>query len=80
MTTIDAGVPVKLIQQPNGFYTAARADGSIDSVQPDGTLQTRPAGTAGPYEFCSVSGNTRWYCPTGAHIYGLPYVESVPNV
>ena len=79
MLTIDAGVPVTLLRQPNGFYTAVRKDGTVDSVQPDGTLQTRPAGTAGPYELCSVSGSFRFYCPRGDHIYGLPYAGAVPN-
>lgn len=79
-TTIVAGAPVTLIAQPNGFFTAIRKDGTVDSVQPDGSLQTRPAGTAGAYELCAVTGNTRWYCPDGSHVYGLPYAGTVPNV
>jgi hypothetical protein len=50
------------------------------SVQPDGTWQTRPAGTAGPYERAGLNGNTLAYCPIGKAIYGYLFFKSVPNV
>lgn len=68
--------------QPGGFYTLTinGTTGEVLSVQPDGSFQTRPKGTAGPYECCGLNGNSLVYCPDGAHIYAFPYFESVPNV
>lgn len=56
-------------------------DGDVLSVQPDGTLQTRPAGTAGPFERAVVSTVGLIYRPKGyegaAWIY--PLVSDWPN-
>lgn len=66
----------------NGFYslTINATTGDVLSVQPDGTFQTRPKGTAGPYEQAGLNGTFLVYCPDGAHVYALPWFERVPNV
>ena len=47
----------------NGEVIAVRLDGTVISVQPDGAIETRPAGTKGPYERATVIGNTLIYRP-----------------
>ena len=59
--------------QSDGTVTVSFADGSVMSVQADGSIQTRPAGTAGPYECAQLSGNMLVFNPTGQ-------VGSVPHV
>ena len=68
--------------QPNGTVTlvANSTTGAVLSVQPDGSWQTRPAGTAGPYETAGLNGNVLTYCPDGAHIYAYLFMPTVPNV
>lgn len=41
------------------------------SCQPDGTWQTRPNGTAGPWEKCKRSGNILTFTPTSGVAYTL---------
>jgi hypothetical protein len=36
--------------------TLSFLDETVASLQPDGTLDVRPKGTAGPWELCSVDG------------------------
>lgn len=78
----DALAAGALNAQPDGFYTLTinASTGDVLSVQPDGEFQTRPKGTAGPYERCGLNGNALVYCPVGQAIYVLPYFASVPNV
>src|SRR5262245_19585913 len=40
-------------------------DGDVLSVQPDGTLQTRAAGTTGAFEIAAKSGGFLVYAPKG---------------
>lgn len=55
---------------PSFPNTYKRQDGSssqagdVLSVQPDGSLQTRSAGTAGAYEICTREGVALFYQPT----------------
>jgi hypothetical protein len=42
----------------DGGYVVTLPDGTVLSVQPDGSYQTRPAGTAGPWEVCQVDQST----------------------
>ena len=47
-------------------------DGTIVSVQPDGSIQSRPAGTDGPYEQAVVDAGIITYAGTGkAWPFGL---------
>lgn len=68
--------------QAGGLYTLTinGSNGDVLSVQPDGTWQPRPAGTAGPYELCGLNGNSLVYCPVGTSKFVYPYFASVPNV
>lgn len=65
-----------LIPQPDGRFTVRRNAGVL-SVQQDGSIQTRPEGTNGPWETCRKSGNKLIFedngYPTGA--YALLLVE-----
>jgi autotransporter adhesin len=59
-----------------GKVTLSTADGSVLSVQPDGSFETRPAGTAGPYETAVDGGNTLVYCPDSVHVYVVSVVPA----
>jgi hypothetical protein len=54
---------------------------TVLSVQPDGTMETRPAGSAGPYETALLAGDRLVYAPTGlgGAVYLLPYAAEIPN-
>lgn len=54
-----------LLQQSDGVFTVSNVDETVLSCQPDGTLQTRPKGTAGPYELCTVVGGYLTFTPAG---------------
>ncbi len=53
--------------------------GVVISVQPDGTIQTRPPGSNGPYERCAIDGNLAIYCPDGIHQWAFACGHKVPN-
>ena len=69
-----------LASQPGGQVTAVFADGSVLSVQPDGTQQKRPAGTAGPYELAKVSGTVIVYRPIPGKVFVFALETALPNV
>lgn len=54
---------------------------TVLSVQPDGSMETRPAGSAGPYETAILAGDRLVYAPTGVEgaVYLLPYAAEIPN-
>jgi hypothetical protein len=63
--------------QPNGTVTMTYPAGSdtVASLQPDGTLATRPAGTAGPWECASrVPGGLLFRSFTNAALF-VPYFD-----
>jgi len=60
---------VVVIGGGNGNSRLQLGDGSIISVQPDGSVQTRPAESDGPYEWCRVSGAVATYMPTPSVAY-----------
>ena len=55
----------KVNKQANGQSTLSYLDGTVASCQPDGTMGFRPAGTAGAYEMCDLSGNVATFNPAG---------------
>ena len=66
--------------QANGLVTLTinNATQEVLSVQPDGTWQTRPKGTAGPFELAAVNGNALVYNPNGQPL-AYAYFVTVPN-
>lgn len=72
-------VAKQLIAQDGGFFTVGLANGDVLSCQPDGTFQTRPAGTYGDYERCTVNGGYVTYNPLGTTPFTFAYVATVPN-
>jgi hypothetical protein len=59
--TIDSRDIMTANPLPNGKFTLSKEDGEVLSVQPDGRREFRPAGTVGPYEQCSLSGDRAKY-------------------
>lgn len=57
-----------------GGYIVVLPTGESLSVQPDGTFQTRPAGTSGSYEVCQPDSalNVLRFSPQGI-AYPIPY-------
>jgi hypothetical protein len=68
----------------DGCVTVTHPVGSdtVLSVQPDGTLETRPAGTAGPSERALRKPDRLVYAPLGeaGQAFLIPYTETIPNV
>jgi hypothetical protein len=55
--------------------------GDVMSVQPDGTIQARPAGSRGAYELAKPSGNWLVYRPiNGGRCWWHPLATEWPNV
>ncbi len=52
----------------------ANPDGTIVSIQPDGSVQSRPPGADGGYERCTVSGNLATWQPVTGVFYTYAYV------
>ncbi|HWP71210.1 MAG TPA: hypothetical protein VNM36_08920 [Gemmatimonadaceae bacterium] len=54
---------------------------TVLSVQPDGTIQTRPAGANGPYERAVLKPDRLVYAPVGpaGQVYLVPYADQLPN-
>lgn len=70
--------PVNL--QPDGTYTVSTATGEVHSLLPGGTVwETRPAGTAGPYEKCTIVGTISSWNPDGNGPYLFSIIPEVPN-
>lgn len=59
--------------QSDGSVTLTIDDaGNVLSVQPDGSFQTRPKGTAGAYEKARISGNFVIYKPADkSYVFAL---------
>ena len=83
----------KLTDLGNGEHTATvdarpelrRDDGSaaqvgdVLSCQPDGTLQTRPAGANGNFERCVIGASGLVYRPVGERAFLVPFTDAWPN-
>jgi hypothetical protein len=67
----------QLNAQPNGQVTVSYPAGAstVLSIQQDGSIQTRPQGTAGAFELASISGNSLVYAPSGTtgEAFMVPY-------
>lgn len=63
-----------LVPQFASQFTAVRADGQVMSVQPDGSVQWRPAGANGPYELLTVTtqGLLFWPLPDTPYLFAYP--------
>lgn len=92
--TIRALAPDQLTEVDNGEYVATvgacgllRNDGTpsqagdVLSVQEDGSLQTRPAGTSGNFERCCKTAGGAVYRPVGTSggTYLIPLAQDAPN-
>lgn len=56
------------ILKVDGGVVVSLPDGAVLSVQPDGSYEERPAGTAGPYEVAQVSGDKLVYNPGAFYV------------
>jgi hypothetical protein len=73
----------KLIAQADGMVTVSNLDGTVMSIQPDGTEESRPAGTAGAFERSAKAGNVLiFWAGSGfdaPKAYAFALVETLPN-
>ena len=68
----------QLLAQDNGQYTVSLTNGEVLSCQPDGSFQTRAAGTNGAYELCTVNGGYLTFNPSGTP-FTFAFVATIPN-
>lgn len=66
-----SGAPIVTVTYPAGSDTVA-------SVQPDGSVQTRPHGTAGPWERALLKSDRLTYEVNG-RFFVMPYASESPN-
>jgi hypothetical protein len=54
---------------------------TVLSVQPDGTIETRPQGSNGPYERALLGNDRLTYAPIGpaGKVFLIPYADVLPN-
>lgn len=64
-----------LVNETNGVLSLP--SGELISVQPNGAVQTRPAGQAGPWEQGVIDGGVITYTPDPAS--GIAYVFGLKN-
>jgi hypothetical protein len=76
---MSALVLAQVNDQGDGTSTLQHLDGTIVSCQPDGSLQSRPAGTAGAYERCVVDGPRVTYCPLGTTAFTFAFALKTPG-
>ncbi len=58
----------------NGGTVLENVDGTIVSIQPDGSVQTRPPGADGGYERCQINGNGATWQPAPGVYYTFTFV------
>ena len=56
LANVDTLTAVTVTDAGGGYLTLSYPDGTVLSVQADGSNQTRPAGTAGAFEVCRKIG------------------------
>ena len=54
-------------------------EGDVLSMQPDGTMQTRPGGSQGNFERAAISGPWLVYRPVGSRCFLVPLATVYPN-
>lgn len=59
---------VKAVAGHTGLFTLVLTDDTVFSMQPDKTDGTRPAGTEGQYEKCTVDGSMATFYPNGEYL------------
>jgi len=82
IATIDAIGPQHIHRLSETLVTVTViGSGEVLSVQPDGSIQTRPSGSAGPYEVALLDRDRLIYAPLGAAgaVFILPYCPAIPN-
>lgn len=52
-----------------GKSVLSRPDGTVVSVNPDGGIESRPAGTDAAWEQCVIDGGIVTYCADGVRVY-----------
>lgn len=67
-----SGTPIVTVTYPVGTD-------KVLSMQPDGAIETRPKGTAGPYERALLHPDRLVY-ESGGNVYLLPYASETPNI
>lgn len=80
VSVVEMRLAGRLIDQGDGTVTVANVDGTVVSVQPDGRIETRPAGTAGAYERATLVGQMLFFCPDAASgkVFAIPFAAKVP--
>lgn len=64
----------------NGEFTVTIGPfGAVLSVNPQGGLETRPAGTTGPWERCKIQGNCLIFRPSGERTFFVGLANDWPN-
>lgn len=61
-----------------GCVNVINQDGTVMSVQEDGTVQTRPSGSDGSFEQGAVNGNFVVFSPFGKAAYAFPLFQQIP--
>lgn len=62
-------LPGTINKQGENWVTVSNPDGTVLSVQPDGSYQSRPAGTAGPYELAQFYAPDRLVYESAGNFY-----------
>lgn len=77
----DFTTPCTVVQRGAQISLERVSDGLTISIQPDGSMQTRPAGTAGPWElfvqggnFVAIQPNASGQWGADKPVYAFPFV------
>ena len=68
----------RVVDVGGGKVVVENLDGTVMSVQPDGRVESRPAGSAGAYEQATIVGNNLAFRPVSGKVYVFPYVSEIP--
>jgi hypothetical protein len=83
ISTVEAIGPHQINELPDGTVTVTFPVGSdtVLSIQPDGSVETRPHGTDGPFERAILAGGRLIFAPLGSsgRVYIIPFASRLPN-